>query len=59
MPGLIPIGTVEPSAVATNIVDALRRCHDPVYTDDHHAAAVEASPQPIVGSRADVLHGCL
>jgi len=59
MPGLIrtgmnPVGTVEASAVAANVVDALRRGRDYVFTDDHHAAAVAARLQAILASRADV-----
>jgi NAD(P)-dependent dehydrogenase (short-subunit alcohol dehydrogenase family) len=59
MPGLIrtgmnPIGSVEPSVVAANIVDAMRRGRDYVFTDDHHTAEVEARLQAILASRADV-----
>jgi NAD(P)-dependent dehydrogenase (short-subunit alcohol dehydrogenase family) len=61
MPGMIrtgmnPIGMVEPTVVATNIVDAIRRRRDYVFTDDHHAAGVDARLGAILASRADV-HG--
>ena len=44
MPGMIrtglnPIGTVEPSTVAANIVDAIRNGRSYVFTDDHDAAS--------------------
>ncbi|MET0726768.1 MAG: SDR family NAD(P)-dependent oxidoreductase [Acidimicrobiales bacterium] len=59
MPGLIrtgmnPVGSVEPSDVAANVVDAMRRGRHYVFTDDHHAAGVEARLQAILASRADV-----
>jgi NAD(P)-dependent dehydrogenase (short-subunit alcohol dehydrogenase family) len=61
MPGMIrtgmnPIGMVEPTVVAANIVDAIRRRRDYVFTDDHHAAGVDARLGAILASRADV-HG--
>ena len=60
MPGLIrtgmnPIGTVPASAVAANVIDAMRRGRDYVFTDDHHTADVEARLRAILASRADVL----
>ena len=60
MPGLIrtgmnPIGTVPASAVAANVVDAVRRGRDYVFTDDHHTADVEARLRTILAARADVL----
>jgi NAD(P)-dependent dehydrogenase (short-subunit alcohol dehydrogenase family) len=60
MPGMIksgmnPIGTVPASAVAANVVDAIRRGRDYVFTDDHAAADVEARLQAILAARADVL----
>jgi len=59
MPGMIrtgmnPIGTVEPSTVAANIVDAIRRDRDYVFTDDHHASEVDARLRSILASRSDV-----
>ncbi len=59
MPGLIrtgmnPIGTVEPSTVATNIVDAIRRNRNYVFTDDHHAGEVDARLKAILASRSEV-----
>ena len=59
MPGLIrtgmnPIGTIEPATVAANVVDALRRERDYVFTDDHHAAEVDARLGAILAARADV-----
>ncbi len=50
-----PIGTVEPAAVATNVVDAIRRQRAYVFTDDHATAAVEARLQAIAAARDDVL----
>jgi NAD(P)-dependent dehydrogenase (short-subunit alcohol dehydrogenase family) len=62
MPGMIrtgmnPIGSVEPSAVAANVVDAIRRGRPYVFTDDHSADAVDARLRQILASRADVLPG--
>jgi NAD(P)-dependent dehydrogenase (short-subunit alcohol dehydrogenase family) len=62
MPGMIrtgmnPIGTVEPTVVAANVVDAIRRGRAYVFTDDHHAADVDARLRAILGSRADVRTG--
>jgi hypothetical protein len=60
MPGMIrtgmnPIGSVEPSAVAANVVDAVRRNRDYVFTDDHATADVEERLRAILAARADVL----
>ncbi|MET0662820.1 MAG: SDR family NAD(P)-dependent oxidoreductase [Ilumatobacteraceae bacterium] len=60
MPGMIrtglnPIGTVEASTVAANIVDAIRNSRSYVFTDDHHAAAVEARLRSIIAARDDVI----
>ncbi len=52
--GMNPIGAVEPSVVAANIVDAIRRNRDYVFTDDHSTAEVEARLRAILASRADV-----
>jgi len=59
MPGLIrtgmnPVGTVEPSTVAANIIDAIRRDRDYVFTDDHYATEVEMRLQAILASRSEV-----
>jgi NAD(P)-dependent dehydrogenase (short-subunit alcohol dehydrogenase family) len=60
MPGMIrtgmnPIGTVEPSAVAANVMDAIRRGRPYVFTDDHSTDTVDARLRQILASRADVL----
>jgi NAD(P)-dependent dehydrogenase (short-subunit alcohol dehydrogenase family) len=59
MPGMIrsgmnPVGTVEPEAVAANVVDAIRGGRDYVFTDDHSTAEVEARLQAIMAARAQV-----
>jgi len=59
MPGLIrtgmnPIGIVEPSTVAANVVDAIRTGRDYVFTDDHSIAEVETRLDAIRAARADV-----
>lgn len=53
--GLNPIGTLEPSVVATNVVDAVRRGRPYVFTDDHSAAEVEARLGAIVAARGEVV----
>ena len=40
---------------AANVIDAMRRGRDYVFTDDHHTADVEARLRAILASRADVL----
>ena len=60
MPGMIktgmnPIGTVDASVVAANMVDAILRGRDYVFTDDHHTAEVEARLEAIRAARADVI----
>ena len=60
MPGMIktgmnPIGTVDASVVAANVVDAILRGRDYVFTDDHHAAEVEARLEAILAARADAI----
>jgi NAD(P)-dependent dehydrogenase (short-subunit alcohol dehydrogenase family) len=62
MPGMIrtgmnPIGTVEPSAVAANVMDAIRRGRPYVFTDDHSTEAVDTRLRQILASRDDVLPG--
>jgi NAD(P)-dependent dehydrogenase (short-subunit alcohol dehydrogenase family) len=59
MPGMIrtamnPIGTVEASTVAANIVDAMRRNRAYVFTDDHSTEAVDARLRAISEARTDV-----
>jgi NAD(P)-dependent dehydrogenase (short-subunit alcohol dehydrogenase family) len=59
-PGMIrtamnPIGTVDPSAVAANVLDAVHRNRVYVFTDDHATDAVDARLQAILDARADVL----
>jgi NAD(P)-dependent dehydrogenase (short-subunit alcohol dehydrogenase family) len=60
MPGMVktgmnPIGTVPASTVAANVVDAIYRGRDYVFTDDHHAPEVEARLHAILAARADVI----
>ena len=60
MPGMIrtgmnPIGVVESSTVAANVLDALRRDRPYVFTDDHSADAVEQRLRAILAARAEVL----
>jgi len=52
--GMNPIGTVEPSAVAANVLDAIRHNRDYVFTDDHSTAEVEHRLRAILAARADV-----
>jgi NAD(P)-dependent dehydrogenase (short-subunit alcohol dehydrogenase family) len=59
MPGLIktgmnPIGSVSASVVAANVVDAIYRQRDYVFTDDHHTDEVEARLRAILAARGDV-----
>lgn len=53
--GMNPIGTVEPSTVAANVLDAIRRQRPYVFTDDHSTGAVESRLHAILTARADVL----
>ena len=60
LPGLIrtamvPVGTVQASTVASNVVDGIRRGRKYVFTDDHHTAEVEARFRSILAARADVV----
>ena len=60
MPGMIrtgmnPVGLVEPSSVARNVVDAMRRRRPYVFTDDHSTAQVDARLRTILAARDDVL----
>ena len=53
--GMNPIGTVDPAAVATNVIDAIRSGREYVFTDGQSAAAVQGRLQAIIAARADVL----
>ena len=53
--GMNPIGTVEPSTVALNVMDAVRRNRPYVFTDDHATNDVRDRFQAIIAARADVL----
>jgi NAD(P)-dependent dehydrogenase (short-subunit alcohol dehydrogenase family) len=53
--GMVPIGTTPPSRVAINVVDALKRNRDYVYTDDESVAQVNGRLDSIIAARADVL----
>jgi NAD(P)-dependent dehydrogenase (short-subunit alcohol dehydrogenase family) len=53
--GMNPIGTVEPSTVALNVIDAIRRDRPYVFTDDHSTNDVRNRLQAIIAARADVL----
>jgi NAD(P)-dependent dehydrogenase (short-subunit alcohol dehydrogenase family) len=60
MPGMIrtglnPMGTIEPEQVAANVVDAIRRGRDYVFTDHHSIKAVEARLHAIIAARTDVV----
>jgi NAD(P)-dependent dehydrogenase (short-subunit alcohol dehydrogenase family) len=53
--GMNPMGTVPAAQVAANVVDAIRRGRDYVFTDDHSAAEVADRLGRIVAARADVV----
>jgi NAD(P)-dependent dehydrogenase (short-subunit alcohol dehydrogenase family) len=60
MPGMIrtgmnPVGLVEPTSVARNVLDAIRRGRPYVFTDDHSTREVEARLTAILAARDDVL----
>jgi NAD(P)-dependent dehydrogenase (short-subunit alcohol dehydrogenase family) len=60
MPGMVrtamnPIGTVEPAAVAANVVDAIRRDRPYVFTDEHSTEDVERRLRAVLAARADVI----
>lgn len=58
--GMNPIGSVEPSEVALNVLDAIARRRSYVYTDDHSSDAVRERLEAIVAARADVIaHGAV
>ena len=50
-----PIGTVEPSTVALNVIDAVRRNRAYVFTDDHATNEVRDRLEAIIAARAEVL----
>ncbi len=59
MPGRVktamnPIGTIQPSIVAANIVDAIRRRRRYVFTDDEGVDEVEDRLGAILAARSDV-----
>ena len=59
MPGMVrtamnPIGNLEPSVAAANVVDAIRRNRAYVFTDQQSAADVEQRLHAIVASRTEV-----
>jgi NAD(P)-dependent dehydrogenase (short-subunit alcohol dehydrogenase family) len=53
--GMNPVGSVEPSTVATNVLDAIRTQRPYVFTDDHSTDAVDARLQAILSARSDVI----
>jgi NAD(P)-dependent dehydrogenase (short-subunit alcohol dehydrogenase family) len=53
--GMNPIGTVEPSTVAANVVDAIQRNRPYVFTDDHSGDEVRTRLESIIAARDDVL----
>jgi NAD(P)-dependent dehydrogenase (short-subunit alcohol dehydrogenase family) len=60
MPGMVrttmnPMGTLEPSVVAANVVDAIRRNRAYVFTDQQSKAEVEQRLLGIVAARAEVV----
>lgn len=60
MPGMVktamnPIGTVEPTAVAANVVDAIRRDRAYVFTDDHSTEEVDHRLRAIMAARSEVI----
>lgn len=55
--GMNPIGTVEPSVVAANVLDALRRDRPYVFTDDHGDRLVRDRLDAIGSALGDVLPG--
>ncbi len=60
MPGMIktgmnPVGTVPSATVAANVVDAIRRGRNYVFTDDHSTGEVEDRLLAILAARHDVI----
>jgi hypothetical protein len=50
-----PIGTVQPAAVAANVLDAIRHDRAYVFTDDHSTDDVERRLRNVLDARADVV----
>jgi NAD(P)-dependent dehydrogenase (short-subunit alcohol dehydrogenase family) len=60
MPGMIrtamnPIGTIEPSTVAANVLDGIRRQRPYVFTDHQSEASVADRLGALIAARDDVL----
>ncbi len=55
--GMNPIGSVEPSTVAQNVLDAIRRNRPYVYTDHQARAEVEERLSLLASARDDVIGG--
>lgn len=60
MPGKIktamnPIGSVPAGTVAANVVDAIHRGRNYVFTDDHHTDTVRTRLEALISARADVI----
>jgi NAD(P)-dependent dehydrogenase (short-subunit alcohol dehydrogenase family) len=53
--GMNPVGTVEPDAVAANVLDAIVRGREYVFTDDHSSEHVQRRLEAILAARADVV----
>jgi NAD(P)-dependent dehydrogenase (short-subunit alcohol dehydrogenase family) len=53
--GMNPVGTVSAAAVAANVVDAIRRQRNYVFTDDHSTTEVEDRLRGILAARDDVV----
>jgi NAD(P)-dependent dehydrogenase (short-subunit alcohol dehydrogenase family) len=53
--GMNPIGTVEPEAVAANVLDAIARNRPYVFTDDHATDDVKSRLEAIITARSEVL----
>ena len=53
--GMNPQGTVEPGAVAANIVDAIRRDRPYVFTDGHSTGSVRRRLEAILSARDQVI----
>jgi NAD(P)-dependent dehydrogenase (short-subunit alcohol dehydrogenase family) len=53
--GMNPYGTVTAAEVAANVVDAIRRGREYVFTDDHSTAEVAERLRRIIDARADVV----
>ena len=53
--GMNPIGTLEPSVVAANVVDAIRRGRRYVFTDEESSGNVAERLQSMLAARAEVI----